>query len=280
MAVYAVGDIQGCYEALARLLAELRFDPGRDRLWVVGDLVNRGPQSLETLRFVHSLGDASLTVLGNHDLALLAAAAGLRAGRGHTLDMDAVLNAADGPELLDWLRHRPLLHHDPALGFTMVHAGIPPRWSLREARARAAELEGALRGHEYRVFLEHMRGDSPASWSEDLEGWERLRFICNAFTRMRYCTLEGELDFTANGAPGSQPTQLKPWFMFPAPDTARRRIVFGHWSTLGRYARGGVYGLDSGCVWGGELSALRLDLPEPRFHHVRCPGTLRPGEDG
>jgi len=277
MAIYAVGDVQGCYDALARLLEKLRFEPGRDRLWLVGDLVNRGPQSLETLRFVRGLGDSAVTVLGNHDLWLLALGAGQTGGRGHTLD--TVLSAPDAPELLAWLRHRPLLHHDSELGFVLVHAGIPPCWSLAQARARATELEDVLRGDQSGAFLARMRGDTPSAWSEELAGWERLRFIGNAFTRMRYCTADGALDFTANGPPGRQPAGLHPWFELPAPERSGARIVFGHWAALGRYAGGGVYGLDSGCVWGGELSALRLDLEPACFEQVRCPGSLDRADD-
>lgn len=258
MAIYAIGDVQGCYEPLRRLLDLLRFDPTADRLWLVGDLVNRGPQSVEVLRLVRELGERAITVLGNHDLTLLAVAAGqVQPKKKDTFQM--VLDAPDSAELLDWLRRRPLLHHDAALGFTLVHAGLPPQWDLALAQRCAAELAATLRGPQYEDFLAHMFGGEPRSWRDDLAGYDRLRFIVNALTRMRFCTLAGELNFTDKGPPGSQGAGLWPWFTLPNRRSAELRIVFGHWAALDYYRAPGVYALDSGCVWGNRLTAIRLD---------------------
>jgi bis(5'-nucleosyl)-tetraphosphatase (symmetrical) len=275
MAVYAVGDVQGCYEELRRLLDRLAFDPAVDRLWLTGDLVNRGPRSLETLRFVKGLGSRAVTVLGNHDLHLLALACGNdRHASGSSLD--AILEAPDRAELIDWLRTRPALHHDPVLGFTMIHAGLPPQWTLEEARARARELEETLAGPGCAAFLHAMYGNEPRLWREELQGNERLRFITNCLTRMRYCDAEGRLALEEKGAPGTQPPPLLPWFEVPGRATRNERILFGHWSTLGYRQGPNVWGLDSGCLWGGRLTALRIDLPVARAQHQPCPEACRP----
>ncbi|KPK37502.1 MAG: diadenosine tetraphosphatase [Gammaproteobacteria bacterium SG8_47] len=275
MAVYAIGDLQGCFDALQRLFEKLRFDPAADQVWFTGDLVNRGPLSLESLRFVKSLGDSAVTVLGNHDLHLLAVAEHTeKKKRQDTLD--PILNAADRDELLDWLRSRPLLHHDETLSFTMVHAGLPPQWDLAQARACAAELESVLRGPDYAVFFQHMYGNEPSRWSEELNSWERLRFIVNSLTRMRFCDAKGRMDLRAKGAPGSQSKKLMPWFQVPGRRNAELRIVFGHWSTLGRVNAPGIYSLDSGCVWGGTLTALRLDADELPYTSIECEAACRP----
>ncbi|MFN2309331.1 MAG: symmetrical bis(5'-nucleosyl)-tetraphosphatase [Gammaproteobacteria bacterium] len=277
MAVYAVGDLQGCHDELRRLLDQLRFDPARDRLWLAGDLVNRGPRSLEALRFVRDLGAAAVTVLGNHDLHLLAAAA--HAERLKPQDtLDAILGAPDRDELLDWLRRRPLLHHDAALGYTLIHAGLPPQWDLALATACAREVEDQLRSDAYAEYFAHLYGNQPTQWSEQLRGWERLRFITNCLTRLRYCSPDGHLALTHKGAPGSQPPPLRPWFELPERRSRGLRIVFGHWSTLGPREDPGIYPLDSGCVWGGQLTALRLDGP-PAWTHLPCPGALAPGAE-
>ncbi len=258
MAVYAVGDLQGCYEPLQRLLDLLRFDPATDVLWLVGDLVNRGPQSVEVLRLVRGLGERAVTVLGNHDLTLLAVAAGaVKPKRKDTFY--SVLDAPDGAELVDWLRGRPMLHHDPTLGFTLVHAGLPPQWDLELACRCAAELEATLRGAEHREFLAHMFGAEPRRWRDKLSGYDRLRFIVNALTRMRFCTAEGTLSLTDKGPPGSQASDLLPWFAVPGRRNAALKIIFGHWAALGYYRAPGLYALDSGCVWGQRLTAIRLD---------------------
>lgn len=274
MPVYAVGDIQGCYEELIRLLDQLGFDPSTDRLWCVGDLVNRGPDSLEVLRFVSGLGERVVCVLGNHDLHLLAVAA----GQGERLrpqdTLHAVLAAPDRDELLEWLRHRPLLHTDAELGFTLVHAGLPPDWDLAQASARARELEAILHGPDPGAFFHAMYGNTPHAWSDRLEGWERLRFITNCFTRLRYVTPDGGLELKAKGPPGTQPPGCVPWFAAPGRRSAGARIVFGHWSTLELHSRVArshrVYPLDTGCVWGGALSALRLD--DETWFRMPCGG--------
>jgi bis(5'-nucleosyl)-tetraphosphatase (symmetrical) len=277
MPVYAVGDIQGCYREFRELLDHIRFDAARDTLWLAGDLVNRGPDSLRTLRFVRSLGDCVISVLGNHDLNLLAVAEGLRKDKDHSLH--ELLAAPDRDELLHWLRHRPLLHHDAALGFTLVHAGLPPQWDLEQALACAQELETTLRSKRYHAFFGEMYGNRPARWSPELEGHARLRFICNCFTRLRYCSTDGTLELKAKGTPGSQPPGVQPWFSVPGRKSAALRIVFGHWSTLGPRNEPGVYPVDTGCVWGGQLTALRLDGESPAYHHVPCPRAALPGKD-
>ncbi len=276
MAVYAVGDVQGCYDPLRRLLDQLSFDPSCDRLWLVGDLVNRGPASLATLRFIRQLGDAAVTVLGNHDLHLLAVAH--RRDRYRRKDtFNDILAAPDGEELLHWLRYRPLLHRDAQLQTTMVHAGLPPQWDLPLAQACAEELAAVLRSEEGDAFLAQMYGNKPDHWSSTLAGWDRLRFTCNCLTRMRFCTSDGRLDLEHKGAPGSQPAYLFPWYQVPGHRSVKETLVFGHWSTLGYLHHGRVHALDSGCVWGGFLTALRLDgshLP----YQIRCPGALVPGD--
>lgn len=260
MAVYAIGDIQGCYDPLRRLLDLLRFDPATDSLWLVGDLVNRGPHSVGVLRLVRGLGDRAVAVLGNHDLTLLAVAAGqVKPKRKDTFH--SILDAPDRDELLHWLRYRPLLHHDPTLGFTMVHAGLPPQWDLALAQRGAAELEAVLRGSRYVEFLGRMFGGELRRWRDDLSGDDRLRFIVNALTRLRFCTIDGGLSLSEKGPPGSQGKGLLPWFAVPERRNADLNIVFGHWAALGYYRAPGVYALDTGCVWGNRLTAIRLDQP-------------------
>ena len=269
MAVYAIGDLQGCHDDFRRLLDQCRFDPARDRLWLVGDLISRGPDSLGTLRHVVSLGEAVVSVLGNHDLHMLAVDAGGKSTRDP--DLQAILDAPDREQLLGWLRHRPLLHHDAELGYTLVHAGIYPFWDLQQAMSCAEELQDVLRGEHYRDFFERMYGDKPVVWSEDLQGWERLRFICNSFSRMRFCSPAGELCLKAKGPPGTQPEGFQPWYLVEGRKTRDQRIIFGHWSTLGRQQVENVYALDTGCIWGGELTALQIDCAEPRYISVNCP---------
>ena len=270
MSVYAIGDVQGCYDALQHLLDRIAFNLDEDTLWFAGDLVNRGPQSLAVLRFVRELGSRAITVLGNHDLTLLAVATGfVKPKRKDTLD--EILEAPDCDELLHWLRHCPIMHHDPSLNFTLVHAGLAPQWTLTEALACATELQEALRGPDYRDFLAQMFGQEPRRWDAELSGIERLRCITNHFTRMRFCSAEGELSFNEKGPPGSQSENLLPWFDVPGRNNADLNIVFGHWAALGTYHQTGIYALDSGCVWGGQLSALSLDQgSQPTLFSVPC----------
>jgi bis(5'-nucleosyl)-tetraphosphatase (symmetrical) len=275
VAVYAIGDIQGCYDELQALLEQLAFNPAQDRLWFVGDLVNRGPKSLETLRYVRELGDAAVTVLGNHDLHLIAVAHGREPKHDdHTLD--AILAAPDRDELVSWLCQRPMLHHDAALGFTLLHAGLPPQWDLALAQACASEVEAMLRGPQLPEFLAHMYGNRPRQWSAELAGFDRLRFIVNCFTRLRYCDKDGRLDLTSKGAPGSQPSGHLPWFSVPGRASRDLNIVFGHWSTLGECDDPGVYPIDSGCLWGGALTALRIDTAPERVS-LPCAEQRKPG---
>jgi bis(5'-nucleosyl)-tetraphosphatase (symmetrical) len=271
--IWAIGDIQGCFEPLRRLLERLEFDPARDRLWFTGDLVNRGPNSLETLRFVKNLGEAALTVLGNHDLHLLAVAAQQRKAHRHDT-LHGVLDAPDTEELLDWLRRQPLLHREA--GWVLIHAGLPPQWDIETAQRLAREVESALQGPDCRAFFAEMYGDAPELWSEDLKGWARLRFITNCLTRMRYCDKKGRINLKEKGAPGTQPDRFLPWFAAPGRRSREARIVFGHWSTLGFYAGENCFGLDSGCLWGGELTALRLDDGAAERVSVPCPAAQRP----
>jgi bis(5'-nucleosyl)-tetraphosphatase (symmetrical) len=259
MPTYAIGDIQGCNDEFEALLDRIQFDPARDRLWLVGDLVNRGPRSVEVLRRVKALGDSAITVLGNHDLHLLAVAlAGEKLKQQDTLD--DILTARDRDELLYWLRYRPMLHHDPALGYTMVHAGLAPQWDLPTAQACAREVESALRDDRHCVELfSNMYGDRPNRWSEDLQGFERLRFITNCLSRLRFCRSDGQLELKFKGPVDQAPKDLVPWFRVPGRKSRQQRIVFGHWSALGYYEGDGVLSIDTGCVWGSELCAVRLD---------------------
>ena len=273
MATYAIGDVQGCAEALFSLLDLVAFDREHDRLWFAGDLVNRGPHSLEVLRFVHGLGERAVCVLGNHDLHLLASAAGAREPRAKDTFGD-VLGAPDRDSLLEWLRTRPLLYHDGEHGFAMVHAGLPPQWTLQEARALAREVEAVLRGTADGAFYREMYGDEPRHWSPALTGSARHRFIVNALTRLRYVTSDGALEFRHAGPPGTQAKGLVPWFEAPGRQSRGTHIVFGHWATLQLHEpvepAHRVYHLDTGCVWGGALSAMRLEdgrrfsVPGPR----------------
>ena len=277
MSTYAIGDVQGCYAELRSLLRECGFDSSRDRLWFVGDLVNRGPCSLDVLRFVADLGERARVVLGNHDLHLVASARGTRRLRGKDTFHD-VLDAADGEALVDWLRTRPVVHHDPERGCVMAHAGIVPAWTIDDALDRGAELARALRAPDHPRLLAGMYGNEPDAWRDSLGGVERLRFITNAFTRMRYCHADGRLDFAETRPPGAQDPALTPWFTQRDGDADRTRIVFGHWATLQlRTALPRslhVRHVDTGCVWGGSLTALRLE--DDREFSVGCEGVAPP----
>lgn len=256
MSTYAVGDVQGCYPALRRLLDACAFDPARDRLWLVGDLVNRGQYSLETLRFVHQLGSAATPVLGNHDLYLLLVAEGL-GKRSKNDTLDKVLRAPDRDELLHWLRQQPLCYVEG--DFCMVHAGLLPQWTVAQARALALEVELILSGHDYRLLLADIWGNEPARWREDLTGWARQRVIVNAMTRMRYCTPKGVMEFKSKGELADAPKGYLPWFQVPGRNSAEQVLVTGHWSALGLRIETKLLALDSGCLWGRHLSAIRLE---------------------
>ena len=262
MAIYAIGDIQGCYQQFRRLLDLIKFDPGVDQLWLAGDLVNRGPQSLETLRFVKSLGSAAITVLGNHDLHLLATVV-LQKKSSKKDTLQPIMLAEDCEELLHWLRQQRLFHYNAE--FCMLHAGLPPQWDFALTCSLALEVEQALQSEDYSSFFQTMYGNQPQVWSDDLVGVDRLRFAVNCFTRLRYCTLEGVLDFNHKGAPGSQPAELLPWFAVPGRKSQAMRIIFGHWSTLGFYQNNNCYAIDTGCLWGGQLTALKLGEQPQRF---------------
>ena len=265
MSTYAIGDIQGCDEAFGQLLDEVGFDPSRDRLWLVGDLVNRGPQSLAVLRRVMALGDAAVVALGNHDLHLLAVAQGFRKlHRGDTLD--DVLAAPDRDDILDWLRRRNLMHVEGE--YAMVHAGLLPQWTTDQALALAREVETALRGKRFRDFLGHMYGNRPDRWSESLKGADRLRVIVNAMTRMRVCSRRGVMDFGFKGPPEDTPEGYLPWFAVPERASRDRAVICGHWSALGLRQEERLLALDSGCLWGGTLTAVRLD--DRRLFQVSC----------
>ena len=267
MAIYAIGDIQGCFDSFRRLLELTRFDPGHDRLWLVGDLVNRGPHSLETLRFVKGLGGSAVTVLGNHDLHLVMQAEGF--SKKHRDDtLDAILAAPDREELLAWLRCRPMMHVED--GHALVHAGLLPQWTVARARQLASEVEAALRAQNYREFLANIWGSEPPSWRDDLAGWPRLRVIVNAMTRMRFCSVEGVMEFKTKGELADAPAGYLPWFAVPGRRSADHVLVTGHWSALGLRVEPGLLALDSGCLWGRHLTAVRL--PDREVFQIDCSG--------
>ena len=275
MAIYAIGDIQGCFNEFQALLKLLGFDPGRDRLWLVGDVVNRGPQSLAVLRFLKDLGDAVVNVLGNHDLHLLAVSQGNLAFH-HDDTFHDILAASDRVELMDWLRHRPLMHHDAETGFSLLHGGLPPQWDIPTALAHAREVERTLQGEGFNAFCQQMYGDDPRRWTEDLSGMDRLRFIVNCLTRLRYCDPGGRLALQEKGPPGTQPTPYLPWFMVPGRASRDSKIICGHWSALGYYQGCNLWSLDTGCLWGGRLTALKITEKGLKRYQVPCPGALKP----
>jgi bis(5'-nucleosyl)-tetraphosphatase (symmetrical) len=264
MATYAIGDVQGCFDELEALLARIRFDAASDRLWFVGDLVNRGPKSLEVLRFVRSLGNRAVVVLGNHDLHLVCLFEGFAKHRADDT-FDSLLAAPDSRELIDWLRTRSMLHVEG--GHAMVHAGLLPGWTIERSLALAGEVEATLRGPGYREFLAHMYGSKPERWDDGLTGWDRLRVIVNAMTRMRFCSRDGVMELRAKGA--QAPAGYLPWFE-TRPAYERETIVCGHWSALGLKLTERLIALDSGCVWGGTLAALRLE--DRALTQIPCAG--------
>ena len=256
MATYAIGDIQGCYAALIGLLDKTGFNQTRDRVWLVGDLVNRGPQSLEVLRFVKGLGNAATVVLGNHDLHLIMRADGH--GRSSSEDtFDDVLAAPDRDELMSWLRARPLFHQDGE--YAMVHAGLLPQWTVATAAQLGIEVQAALAADNYVDFLANMWGSKPDAWDDGLRGWERLRVVVNAMTRMRFCTPQGTMEFRCKGTPQDAPTGFLPWFSAPQRQSQTHTLICGHWSALGFHQQPKLLALDSGCLWGGALTAVRLE---------------------
>ena len=271
---YLIGDVQGCCGALERLLARIDFSPSRDRLYLLGDLVNRGPASLATLRRLAALGDAAVCLLGNHDLHLLAVAHGVRPlHRSDTLR--EILDAPDRPALLDWLRQQRLACF--AQGWLMVHAGLLPPWDSEQTLALAAEVEAVLRGPALAEFLPQMYGNAPARWDDGLQGADRLRCIVNALTRLRFCDAEGTMDLkTKDGADGAPPGFM-PWFEVPGRRSAGVPIAFGHWSTLGLIDRPDLLSLDTGCVWGGKLSAMRVDGGRRELIQIDCEQAQAPG---
>ena len=266
MATYAIGDVQGCHDELQALLAKVKFSK-TDRLWFVGDLVNRGPKSLDVLRFVRGLGDRAVVVLGNHDLHLVTQHEGVERPRKDDTLQD-VLAARERSELVDWLRARSMMHVEG--DYAMVHAGLLPQWSIPKAVKLAREVEEALRGRGYRKFLQNMYGSKPDEWSDDLEGWDRLRVIVNAMTRMRFCTTEGKMDFKAKGK--EPPEGYRPWFDLRSD---QHTVVCGHWSTLGLKVKERLVALDTGCVWGGKLTAMRLE--DRNAYEVPCHGYQEAG---
>lgn len=273
MATYAIGDVQGCADALQRLIDSFAFERSRDRLWFVGDLVNRGPESLATLRLVRDLGESAVTVLGNHDFHLLAVATG-QAKKHRSDTLDQVLEAPDREQLLTWLRQQPMLHVEGS--WAMVHAGLLPQWSVATARALANEVEAELRGANWRAFLSRLYGDLPDAWSEGLRGADRLRVIVNAMARMRFCTAEGRIELRTKGETANAPPGFFPWFDAPGRASRDHTLVCGHWSTLGLKLRPDLLALDSGCVWGGSLSAVRLE--DRKLFQVPCKQCQVPGK--
>ena len=267
MATYAIGDLQGCFNELQQLLDTIQFDPINDKLWLVGDLVNRGPDSLATLRWVKGMGDSVITVLGNHDLNLLVVAGGFVPPHRNDTIQD-ILEAPDREELLDWLRHQRMLHVEN--NFVMVHAGLLPQWDIAQAQALAGEVESALRSEHYLEFVAQMYGNLPIQWQDGHLGMERLRIITNAMTRMRFCTPQGEMEFTHKGKPDNPPEGYLPWFQVPNRASSDATIICGHWSALGLRLEHNFMALDSGCLWGGELSAVRLE--DRQVFQIPCRG--------
>lgn len=270
MTIWAIGDIQGCYDSFRRLLDQCRFDPANDQLWLVGDLVNRGPQSLETLRFVRQLGKSAITVLGNHDLYLLMVAAGAVPRRGKDDTLDPIFAAPDVIELLDWLKSQPLAHMAMLNGrkHLMVHAGLLPSWTADEAIALSNEVCAQLQGPDFARFLKTLWGDTPLGWKKKLSVADRGRVIVNAMTRMRFCSKRGQMDLRIKGKPENAPDGHLPWFEVPNRMTADDVLVVGHWSALGLKMTRNLVALDSGCLWGGHLTAV--SLPDRRVEQVAC----------
>lgn len=267
MAILAIGDVQGCYGELKALLREANYKTKQDVLWFTGDLVNRGPKSLDVLRFVADLNERAVTVLGNHDLHMLAVAESRDTYRKSDTFRD-VLDARDGEQLLIWLRQKPLLHRDNETKLVLFHAGLAPQWDVVQAESLAQEVEVVLRGKDYRKFFDNMYGNEPDNWDANLRGWDRLRFITNTFTRLRFCMADGKQLLKEKGGLATQPAGYMPWFRVPNRRSTNQTLLFGHWAALGAGQHDGVFSLDSGCAWGGRLTALRIDGSAKRFFSV------------
>ena len=268
MAVYAIGDVQGCFKELEQLLRKIHFNPNIDQLWLVGDLVNRGPQSLETIQFIQSLDERAHCVLGNHDIHLIACYIGAKTCKP-TSTLKQILEHHDVNNIVNWLRCRPMLHYDADINWTMVHAGLLPQWDLNKAQQCAHEVESKLRSNDYATFIAGVYGETPNQWNEQLANEDRWRVIINAFTRLRLCDQEGHMDFAFKGPLNEKPYNLHAWFDVPR-KSEKLNIVFGHWSALGLKQTANLLGLDTGCLWGGELTAARLDCEIPEIYSVDC----------
>lgn len=274
MATYAIGDIQGCYDDLLRLIDKLSFDSTQDKLWFCGDIINRGPKSLETIRFIKSLGDSAITVLGNHDLHFLAVNYISNRPSKHDTFAD-ILSADDRYELAFWLRHQKIFHYDPKLNTSMVHAGIPIQWSIADACSYASEMEIILQSEDPHNFFKNMYGNQPREWHKSLTDWDRYRFITNVFTRMRFCDERGRPDFKFKGDIGTQPAHLTAWFMHPKRKTVNDDIIFGHWSTLSNTQHPHIYPIDTGCLWSGSLTALKIGNDYKERIEIDCPNGIK-----
>ena len=268
MATYAIGDLQGCYSELEQLLTKIQFNPQHDQVWFVGDLVNRGPQSLTTIQFIRGLGDQAKCVLGNHDIHLIACYCGVQSCKPKS-SLHQILQHHDVDEIIHWLRQQPLLYSDPALNWTMVHAGLLPQWDFATAHECARQVELQLRSTHYAEFLAHAYGNEPNQWQHDLSNQDRLRVILNAFTRLRLCDHQGRMDFDYKGPPDKQPQHLHAWFNVPR-KSEDINIIFGHWSALGLINKPNLLALDTGCLWGGQLTAARIDTQPVEIHQVGC----------
>lgn len=269
MSLYVIGDIQGCFDELQELVDYIAFNPKKDQLWFVGDLVNRGPKSLETLRWVKSLGNSAITVLGNHDLHLLAAYIGAKEIRT-TSNLYPTLQAKDIDVLVNWLRKQSLMRYNKTFKFAMVHAGLAPQWTIKDALRYAKEVEKVLQSKKYKDFLFNMYGDKPNQWDGRLKGWNRLRTITNFMTRMRYCNNKGVMSFADKGPIGTQSSRMKPWYEISSRNSQDTTIVFGHWSTLGYIHDHNIISTDTGCLWGGALTAVKIELEYLTIYQLNC----------
>ena len=277
MATYVIGDLQGCFDELQGLLKQIDYQPELDQLWFVGDIVNRGPKSLECLRFVKALQESGrgAIVLGNHDLHLLASYAGLEKFQSKSDTLHAILEAEDVDDLINWLRHQPLMISHPVYDAVMVHAGIPPQWTINDAQTYAKEVEPHLQSADWQNFItQNLFGSEPDEWDDALTGWNRIRYIVNAFTRMRYCDNRGKLEFKLKSAPESTTGPFQPWFVHGNRKNKTQEIFFGHWSTLGAMDAYSIHSTDTGCLWGGKLSAYCIESKQR--HAFNCTQTCKP----